>query len=551
MAGKGLALLRRRDETAQLTVRVRALGEAAQLCAGRVPDEVVTEAQRVVAQTDRRLAVSGAATVVALAGATGSGKSSTFNALTGTDLATVGVRRPTTSSALACSFGDDSAEELLDWLAIPRRHGLEAAPEVAAGLDGLVLLDLPDHDSTQAAHRTEVDRLVQLVDMLIWVVDPQKYADAALHDRYLKPLASHAAVMMVVLNQIDTLTPEQRDQCLRDLRRLLAAEGLGAAEVLGVSARTGEGLPALRSRLARRVAEKKAAATRLAADVSAAADRLVEASGTGTVGALPQNDVNALNGSLAQAAAVPVVVEAVDKAWRLRGGLATGWPVLAWLARFKPDPLRRLHLDRLGVGGRRREIDPSVVARTSLPATTGVQRARVDTALRTLADTASTGMSRGWSDATRRAVRSGESTLPDALDRAVAGTDLDLSGHRRWWRCVQVLQWVLVAAVVAGLVWLGSAFVLAYLRLPPLPDVYWWRLPAPTVLTLGGVLAGLVVAALSRIGVVVGARRRARQARAALRRSIAVVSERLVLEPLRTERQRYEDARAALRQAQG
>ena len=35
----------------------------------------------------------------------------------------------------------------------------------------------------------EVDRLVQLVDMLIWVVDPQKYADAALHDRYLIPLA--------------------------------------------------------------------------------------------------------------------------------------------------------------------------------------------------------------------------------------------------------------------------------------------------------------------------------------------------------------------------
>ena len=37
----------------------------------------------------------------------------------------------------------------------------------------------------------EVDRLVQLVDMLVWVVDPQKYADAAIHDRYLKPLAQH------------------------------------------------------------------------------------------------------------------------------------------------------------------------------------------------------------------------------------------------------------------------------------------------------------------------------------------------------------------------
>ena len=56
--------------------------------------EVVDEAYRVGLQVDRRLALSGGATVVALAGATGSGKSSTFNALTGTDLATVGVRRP-------------------------------------------------------------------------------------------------------------------------------------------------------------------------------------------------------------------------------------------------------------------------------------------------------------------------------------------------------------------------------------------------------------------------------------------------------------------------
>ena len=549
MAGKGVALLRRHDETAQLVTRVRALGEAADLCEGRVDEAVVAEARRVVTQTDRRLAVSGAATVVALAGATGSGKSSTFNALTGTDLATVGVRRPTTSTALACSFGEDSAEELLDWLAIPRRHALEADPRLAAGLDGLVLLDLPDHDSTEAAHRVEVDRLVQLVDMLVWVVDPQKYADAALHERYLRPLASHVDVMMVVLNQVDTLTPEQQEQCLRDLRRLLAGEGLGAAEVLGVSARTGQGLEQLRARLGRRIADKRAAARRLAADVEDAAAGLVRASGEEKLPPLTSATVDGLTTQLAQAAGVPVVVEAVDKAWRLRGGLATGWPVLAWLARFKPDPLRRLHLDRLGGTGRRREIDPSGVGRTSLPATTGVQKARVDAALRSLADTASAGMSRGWVDAVRSAARSGEGQLSDALDRAVAGTDLDLSGHRRWWQAVRVLQWVLVAAVVAGLVWLGSAFVLAYLRLPPLPDVLWWGLPAPTVLTLGGVVAGLLVAALSRIGVVVGARRRARRARAALRRSVAAVADRLVVEPLRLERQRYDDARGALDRA--
>ena len=280
MASRGLALLTRKDETAHLVERVRALREASELCAGRVSDEVVAEVERVIDQTDRRLATSGGATVVALAGATGSGKSSMFNALTGTNLAAVGVRRPTTSSALACSWGDDSAEELLDWLQIPRRHALEPDPAMAAALDGLVLLDLPDHDSTELSHRMEVDRLVQLVDMLVWVVDPQKYADAALHDRYLIPLATYADVMMVVLNQVDRLTPAERDQCIRDLRRLLATEGIDGVEVLAVSAVTGEGMDELRSKLAKAVSEKKAAARRLAADVGAVGGRLSSASGT-------------------------------------------------------------------------------------------------------------------------------------------------------------------------------------------------------------------------------------------------------------------------------
>ncbi len=90
-----------------------------------------------------------------------------------------------------------------------------------------MLLDLPDHDSTERQHRMEVDRLVQLVDMLIWVVDPQKYADAALHDRYLIPLAQHAGVMMIVLNQADRLTPAEREQCLKDLRAAAGPRGPG------------------------------------------------------------------------------------------------------------------------------------------------------------------------------------------------------------------------------------------------------------------------------------------------------------------------------------
>lgn len=550
MAGRGIALLRRTDRGANLVEQLKALTEAVDVCDGRVPAEVLTEARRVVNQADRRLSLSGNATVVALAGATGSGKSSTFNALSGTELATVGVRRPTTAHAMAATWGEDAAEDLLDWLQIPRRHVLE--PETAsAGLDGLVLLDLPDHDSTEVQHRLEVDRLVQLVDMLIWVLDPQKYADAAVHQRYLIPLAQHAEVMLIVLNQADLLSLTEREQCLTDLRRLLAAEGLGRVEVIAFSAVTGEGMDALRARLARQVADKQTAARRLAADVAVSAAALADASGRTKITPLDRSGIGRLNTQVAEAAAVPVVTEAVGQAWRLRGGLATGWPVLAWVAKFKPDPLRRLHLDRLAAGRKRKEIDPSGVGRTSLPATSSVQQARVDTALRALADQAAQGLTRGWVDAIKQAARSAEVTLPDRLDRAIATTDLDLQQHRRWWQLVRVLQWLLVAAVVAGLGWLAAAAGLAYLQLPPLPRISWWGLPAPTVLTIGGVLAGLIVAGLARIGVEVGARRRMSRARHALLAAIAKITGELVVAPVQAEQDRYERARVALERVVG
>jgi len=551
VAGRGLGLLSRKDASVDLVDHLRALGEAVELCEGRVDSDVLSEARRVVDQADRRLAISGGATVVALAGATGSGKSSIFNALSGTTLATVGVRRPTTAHAMACSWGEDSAEDLLDWLQIPRRHALETDPAMAAALDGLVLLDLPDHDSTEVDHRIEVDRLVRLVDMLVWVVDPQKYADAAIHDRYLKPLAQHSDVMMIILNQVDQLSSSQREQCLKDLRRLLTTEGLAKVPVMAVSAVTGEGIEGLRETLAKQVAQKQAAALRLAADVSVAAAMLSGASGTAKVTPLAQSSINQLTTQVAIAAGVPVVTEAVGQAWRLRGGLATGWPVLAWVAKFKPDPLRRLHLDRLGVGRRRKEIDPSGVGRTSLPATSGVQKARVDTAVRALADHAAQGLTRGWADEIKRAARSAENALPDRVDRAIAATDLDLAQHRRWWQLIRVLQWLLVAAVVVGLGWLGLSFLLAYLQLPPLPDVLWWGLPAPTVLAVGGVLAGLLLAGLARIGVEVGARRRTAKARQSLRAAIAKVTGELVIDPVKAEQTRYESARLALERARG
>ena len=173
------------------------------------------------------------------------------------------MRRPTTGVAHAVVWDAAGAGPLLDWLEIPRRHALEPQDD----LRGLVLLDLPDHDSTEVAHRLEVDRLVAMVDVLVWVLDPQKYADAAIHDRYLRPLARHGDVMVVVLNQVDRLAPTDIPGTVADVRRLLTDDGLPDVPVLAVSATAGTGLDRLRDVLTGAVAAHRAALRRIAADL--------------------------------------------------------------------------------------------------------------------------------------------------------------------------------------------------------------------------------------------------------------------------------------------
>ncbi|MEU3027995.1 YfjP family GTPase, partial [Streptomyces incarnatus] len=262
-----------------LRSRLDALRELVGLSRTRLDSQTLAEAGRVLDEAADRRKLSGRHTVVAIAGATGSGKSQLFNSLAGVAISETGVRRPTTSSPIACSWSDGAAG-LIDRLGIPgrlRRRPLNN-PESEEQLRGLVLIDLPDHDSAAVQHREQVDRILKLVDAVIWVVDPEKYADAVLHERYLRPMAGHAEVMFIVLNQVDRLPGEAADQVLDDLRRLLDEDGVALGEhgepgatVLALSALTGEGVGDLRESLGEFVAERGAAARRVAADVDAAA----------------------------------------------------------------------------------------------------------------------------------------------------------------------------------------------------------------------------------------------------------------------------------------
>ncbi len=504
-----------------LDSRLRALGEAAELADGRLDAVHVAAARAVVARAGARIGLGIENTVVALAGTTGAGKSSLFNALVGEEVVPAGRRRPTTSAATAAIWGsvDDA---LLDWLRVPSRRR-----RVGGAWDGLVLLDLPDFDSIEASNRAEAQRLVALVDLLVWVTDPQKYADASLHDDFLRPLASHGDTMLVVLNQVDTLDPAAAEACRTDLRRLLGEDGLPQVPVLAASAATGAGLDALRAAVAERVAARESAARRLAADVGDAAQALGAACGGRAPDKVGRRERDRLVAALEHAAGVPGVTVAVQRAHRRRGALATGWPFVRWIRRLRPDPLRRLRLeDRGGTGP---------AERTSIPPPAPLQLAQAEAASRALAEAVAGDLPTPWPGLVRRAATASEPELADRLERAVAGTDLGVR-RPRWWSAASALQWGLAAAALIGLLWLLALAVLGYLRLDdvvPTPEIE--DFPVPTVLLVGGAVLGLILAFVFRLLVRAGARRRAAVARRALRAQIAEAAGPLVIEPVEAE----------------
>ncbi|CAA9241876.1 MAG: putative ATP-binding membrane protein [uncultured Acidimicrobiales bacterium] len=508
--------LRRRDATPDLEQRLSAVQAAVGAGAGILPEPVAATGLALVTQAGERLGHGLEHTVVALAGATGSGKSSLFNALAGEDLSRVGVTRPTTSTTHACWWGPD-ASGLLDWLQVPRRHHAAADPD----LSGLVLLDLPDHDSTAVEHRREVDRVVRVADVVVWVLDPQKYADRAVHEGYLRPLAHHAGVLLVVLHQADRLGPEQLAACRADLGRLLADEGLEGVSLLTTSVRAEGGTEPLRAALEERVQAHRSAIGRLEADLVAYADVLGDGCGGPTPRSRP-HDRRAVTAALADAAGVDAVVRAVSASHRSQAVAATGWPATRWLRRLRPDPLRRLHLGRaVGAGGR-----------TSLPPASAASVARVETTVLGVASEAAAGLPLAWADAVHDEAAARLGTLPARLDASIAATDLGSSRRPVWWRAVGGVQVVLAVVAIIGALWLAALAGLAYLQLSELasPDV--GPVPLPTAMLLGGILAGLLLAVLSRILSSIGAQRRARRARARLEEGVAEVARTEVFEPV-------------------
>ncbi|NEC85526.1 YfjP family GTPase [Streptomyces sp. SID12501] len=510
-----------------LRSRLDALRELVGLSRTRLDSRTLAEAGRVLDEAAARRRLSGQHTVVAIAGATGSGKSQLFNALAGVAISETGVRRPTTAMPIACSWSDGAAT-LIDRLGIPgrlRRRPLQSA-EAEAQLRGLVLVDLPDHDSAAVQHREQVDRVLALVDAVIWVVDPEKYADAVLHERYLRPMAGHAEVMFVVLNQVDRLPGEAADQVLDDLRRLLDEDGIALGEygepgatVLALSALTGDGVGELREALGQFVGERGAAARRIPADLDAAAWQLRPVYATGRRAGLSERARDEFSDRLADAVGATAAGQAAERVWLRNANRACGTP---WLRLWRWCQERR-------------ESSTGRFAVSEQPDEEATARQRVEQAVRTVAERASAGLPAPWALAVREAAVRGAQGLPEALDELAtrAGTPSGRPPRPGWWPVAVLAQASMTILQIVGGLWLVAQIV----------GVMAPNLGVPVLLMSVGIVGGPGVEWSCRLAARGPARRYGLEAERRLREAAAGCGRARVLDPVAAELLRYREVR--------
>jgi hypothetical protein len=160
-----------------------------------------------------------------------------------------------------------------------------------------------------------------------------------------------------------------------------------------------------------------------------------------------------------------------------------------------------------------------------LPKPTQTQEAALSSALRSARDSVGDRLPDAWRNDLRRIVEEREPRLPELLDRAVAGTDLDADRPSGWWKLAAGLQWMLLLVACVGALWLLALVGLAYLQLDdlvPLPRVE--RIPLPTLLLLGGLISGGLLTMITQPFVRADAHRRARRARQRMRERVERVA---------------------------
>jgi len=152
--------------------------------------------------------------IVAFMGGTGVGKSSLLNRLAGKAIAKAGVERPTSREVTLYHHQSVTLQHL------PAQFPV-AQVNIAQHQDGtsqhIVWIDMPDIDSTEQANKHQVLQWLPHIDVLIYVVSPERYRDNKAWRLLLAEGGKHA--WLFVFNQWDRGQTEQYQDFIQQLQQ--------------------------------------------------------------------------------------------------------------------------------------------------------------------------------------------------------------------------------------------------------------------------------------------------------------------------------------------
>ncbi|MFM8341148.1 MAG: GTPase [Methylomonas sp.] len=154
--------------------------------------------------------------IVAFMGGTGVGKSSLLNRLAGQAIAKAGVERPTSREVTLYHHQSLTLKQLPAGLPLDK---IKISQHNDASKSALVWIDMPDFDSIEQSNKQLVLEWLPHIDVLLYVVSPERYRDNKAWQMLLAEGEKHA--WLFVMNQWDRGLPQQ----FEDLKRQLALAG--------------------------------------------------------------------------------------------------------------------------------------------------------------------------------------------------------------------------------------------------------------------------------------------------------------------------------------
>jgi len=154
--------------------------------------------------------------IVAFMGGTGVGKSSLLNRLAGQAIAKTGIERPTSHEVTLYHHQSLLLDDLPDNLPLNK---IQIAKHTDISHKNIIWIDMPDFDSTTLTNKNLVLQWLAYIDVLVYVVSPERYRDHKAWQLLISKGQNHG--WLFVINQWDFGQPEQ----YKDFKNQLIKQG--------------------------------------------------------------------------------------------------------------------------------------------------------------------------------------------------------------------------------------------------------------------------------------------------------------------------------------